>query len=128
MNSINESWRELIEDGETTVYANFFQRLHLVPQTRIMGFMLRRKIGRASLIGKSLWTILDFLQKITSITSPYAADLFWLRVEAAWVVKDYKYIPTKKFGMTYTFYRKNNLSHKEVNMLIAKNKVGCVSR
>lgn len=123
MKDIKESWKELVEEGETTVHANAYQRLHLVPQTRLMGFIFINRISRTSLVGKVLYSILYIMQRITLITCPYASDLFWIRVEARWICDNYKYIRTKGLGMSYTFFRKKNLSFKEIEMLLGKVRV-----
>ena len=123
MKDIKESWRELIEEGETTVFANLYQRFNLMLPSLLMGVIHRRRIKRDSLQGKILYFVLNIFQNIVSITSPYAYDLFWLRVEAAWVVRGYKYTPTKNFGISYTYFRKDHLSEKEVRMLRGKQKV-----
>jgi len=124
MRDIKESWKELVEEGKTTVYANAYQRLHLVPQTRLMGYIFINRIARTSVIGKVLYSTLNIMQVITSTTCPYASDLFWIRVEARWICDNYKYVRTKRLGMSYTFYRKKALSFKEIKMLLGKTRVG----
>ena len=123
MKDIKESWRELIEEGETTVFANVYERFNLMLPSLLMGVIRRRRVKRTSFFGKLLYATLNIFQKIISVTSPYASDIFWLRVEAAWVVSDYKYKPTKNFGMSYTYYRKKHLSEKVVRMLLGKLRV-----
>lgn len=123
MKNIDESWREFIEDGETTVYANAYQRANLIPLWFIMRTLHERRIDKQSLLGSLLLALLGACLKIVSFTSPYAKDLYWLRVEAAWFVRDYKYSSGKCWSVSYTYYRKEHLGSKEFKMLHSKVKL-----
>ena len=114
--TLNDSWKELLEDGETSFDVNVYHRMHLLPLGVLMAIKQKHKVKRFSIIGVILWPMLDILQKVTAITSPYAAEVFWFKVEAAWVCKSLKSSPTKWFGKTYHFTRKDNIRTNELGM------------
>lgn len=120
MNNIDESWKEFIEDGETTLYANPCQRLILMPVNFVMRTKQKYRIGKKSVLGKILYGFLEIWLNIVSVVSPYASDMHWFRVEAAWFVKGHKYERDHWLSHSYTYYRKDRLNFKEIEMLKAK--------
>ncbi len=116
MKQENSYWKEFIEDGETIIKINLYERFHLKILTRYLNSLRKKRVPKDTKFGSFRWSVLEFLKFITKYTSSRSLDLFWFRVEAAWILKS---STRKRLGFNcyeVTFTRKDHINPSDIRM------------